>query len=387
MTGLPNLRPSVVGKLNERRVLREIQARGPLSRADLVRQTDLSAPTVSKAVGSLIAAKLVEELAPPGPARGRPAAVVRLASATAQVLGVVVDAGTTAVIAAGLDGVVHTTSSVPTTPSYAELIDRVAAACRELMNRPGVTTFGVGVSLPGLLDYRAGTSVLSPNVHATDGHAPAADLAERLDCECVVIQEMHALCLAELAAGRAAGLSDFAILDVGVGVGLGVMTGGRLLKGHRGLAAELGHVTVMAEGGRPCGCGNAGCLETVASDAALAARLSERLGRPVGVPEAHELASAGGAKRELAEVAGYLGLGVAAVVNLFNPQAVFVHSELVRRDPKFLEMVRGAVAKRALPPSLAGCQVLPAQGTKPAGAVAAILRRLTDAVVPGLELD
>src|SRR5579885_1053682 len=93
MHAIAALRPSLVGKLNERQVLRLIQARGPLSRAEVVRAGGLSAPTVSKAVASLLKAGLLEEAAAPGAARGRPAPRLRLASERAQVLGVVIDAG------------------------------------------------------------------------------------------------------------------------------------------------------------------------------------------------------------------------------------------------------------------------------------------------------
>ena len=149
------------------------------------------------------------------------------------------------------------------------------------------------MSLPGLVDYRKGCGVLSPNVPATNGHSPATDLAERLGIECTLLQESHALCLAERHSGLAKGMDDFALLDVGVGVGLGIMSGGRMLKGRSGLAGEIGHITAVAEGGRKCGCGNTGCLETVASDSALAWHASQKLGRAVNVDEVIELAKSG----------------------------------------------------------------------------------------------
>ncbi len=91
----------------------------------------------------------------------------------------------------------------------------------------------------------------------------------------IVLQECHALCLAEQVYGAAKGVSDFAMLDISEGLGLGVMHGDKLLQGHSGFAGELGHVTVELDG-RPCGCGNHGCLETVATDAALVNLVSER---------------------------------------------------------------------------------------------------------------
>jgi hypothetical protein len=98
----PTIRPAVVGKLNERQVLRLLQRRGLLSRAEVARQSGLSAPTVSKAVGSLLRSGLLEEVDAAELARGRPAPKLRLATASAQVLGIAIDAGHCEVVAAGL---------------------------------------------------------------------------------------------------------------------------------------------------------------------------------------------------------------------------------------------------------------------------------------------
>ncbi len=385
MHAIAALRPSLVGKLNERQVLRLIQARGPLSRAEVVRAGGLSAPTVSKAVASLLKAGLLEEAAAPGAARGRPAPRLRLASERAQVLGVVIDAGRCKVVSAGLDGVLHPDPdpTVPTPGTYKRLLDALEERCRKLMARPGVATLGLGFSLPGLIDYRRGCGVLSPNVPVTNGHTPAADLGRRLGLDAVVLQESHALCLAERHYGLAVGMDDFAMLDCSTGVGLGVMSGGRLLTGHSGLAGEIGHVTVVSDkAARPCGCGNRGCLETVCSDTALAWRVSRRLGRPIAVDEVIELAKSGRAPiaKELEETARYMAVGVAAVVNLFNPSTVFIHSRLFEADADLFDRVVGLARGRTLPPSFADCRVIRAKGNKRQGAVAGIIRHLTDAV-------
>src|SRR3954471_22087324 len=93
MSAITTIRPSLVGRLNERQVLRVLQDRGPLSRAEVARECGLSPPTVSKAVAALLRAGLLEEADAPESARGRPAPRLRLASATAQVLGVAIDSG------------------------------------------------------------------------------------------------------------------------------------------------------------------------------------------------------------------------------------------------------------------------------------------------------
>jgi predicted NBD/HSP70 family sugar kinase len=377
--------PAVVGRWNERHVLRLLQKSAPLSRAELARQSGLSAPTVSKAAASLLRAGLLEEVDAPELARGRPAPKLRLATTTAQVIGIAIDAGHCEVMAAALTGEPHgKVQSVPTTGTYPELLASLESAARSFMSRPGVRTLGLGVSLPGLVDYRHGRGVLSPNVPLTDGHRPAADLAERLGIPCVVLQESHALCLAERDHGLAKGLDDFAVLDVSTGIGLGVMLGGRLLKGHSGLAGEIGHVTAVAEGGRRCGCGNHGCLETVTSDTALAYHASQKLGRAVSVDEVMDLARAGTVdlSAELVEMAEYLAIGVAAVINLFNPAVVFIHSPLFDVDSTLLGRVIEQAGRRALPPSFSQCRIVRAEGTKRQGAVAGIIQYVMDAVAP-----
>ena len=381
------LRPALVGKLNERQVLRVLQARGPLSRAEVARESGLSAPTVSKAVASLLKSGLLEEADAAELARGRPAPRLRLASESAQVLGISIDAGHCEVVSAGLDGELHTDlETVPTPRTYSALLDVLEAKARKLVRRPEVTTLGVGVSLPGLVDYRRGCGVLSPNVPMTDGRAPARDLARRLGIDCTLLQESHALCLAERDYGLARGMDDFAMLDVGTGVGLGVMSGGRLLTGHSGLAGEVGHLTAVAEGGRACGCGNTGCLETVASDSALALRASEKLRRTVDVDEVIDLIRAGRVdlSAELRAAVKYLAVGVAAVLNLFNPATLFIHTRLFEIDAALFDEVVAAAGRRALPPAFADCTVVRAKGSKRQGAVAGIIRHLTDAVAADL---
>lgn len=381
------VQPALLSKINERQVLRAIQARGPMSRAEVARQSGISAPTASKAVESLLRAGLLEETEAPGLSRGRPAKRLRLASATAQVLGVVIDADTCRLAPAGLDGRIQEERSLqfPTPANYGELLEIVAEHSRRLMARRGVSTLGIGISMPGLIDYRERRGVLSPNVPITNGHSPALDLERLLNVPCVLVQESHALCLAERYYGDARGIDDFAMLDVASGVGLGVMSGGRLLTGRSGLAGEIGHITVEVNG-LPCGCGNNGCLETVACDAALARAASRKLGRKVSVDEAIELLRGGETdlQEELQRTCRYLAVGIAAVINLFNPSTVFVHGRLFESAPGLFEQVTEETGRRALSPSFADCRIVQARGSKRQGAVAAVIEHLTDAVAPAL---
>ena len=200
-----------------------------------------------------------------------------------------------------------------------------------------------------------------------------------------MIQDQHALCMAERHFGRARGLDDFAILDVSSGVGMGVMSGGRLVRGHSGFAGEIGHITVAPKG-RRCGCGNRGCLETVASDTALAWRVSRRLGRQIDIDELIRLVHANelDPEEECKQVVGYLAIGLATVINVFNPSTLFIHGQLFDVDEGLFARSLEETSKRALAPSFADCRIIRARGSKRQGAVAGIIQHLIDSVVPEL---
>ncbi len=360
-------------------MLAALRERGPLSRAEIARHTGISGPTVTRAVAGLLEAQFVEEGDARQPSVGRPGRVLRLASEGVAVLGVVVGARRCEAVSAGLDGSLRGSARSLETPArYADLVNGVARLARALLAERGVPALGLGLSVPGLLERRDGRTVVSPNLHQTDGHRLGADLAERLGLETAVVQESHGLCLAEQAYGAARGVADFAMLDVSEGMGLGVVEAGRILSGHRGLAGELGHVTIELNG-RPCGCGNRGCLETVATDTALATAVSERLGRCLTFEDVLSLVRAGelDAGPEVGRVLEHLAVGVAAVVNVFNPSKVFVYGRLFDLGEGLFERLLGLTRERALGPSLADCAVIRARGNKQLGAVAGIIRHLT----------
>ncbi len=390
MSNTSLVQPALLSKINERQVLRTIRARGPQSRAEVARHSGISAPTASRAVESLLRAGLLEEGDADGDLRGRPARKLRLASETVQVLGLVIDASQCRLVAAGLDGRLHENRETQflTPDTYETLLDTACDYAQVLMTRPNVTTLGMAISMPGLIDYRQGRGMLSPNVPLTNQRSPSHDLTERLGIPVILVQESHALCLAERHFGAAKNMNDFAMIDVSTGIGLGVMSGGRLLTGHAGLAGEIGHITVDLEG-RLCGCGNHGCLETVGSDAALAFMLSQRMGRKLTVTEVLALLEEGAltADAELDRIGRYLAIGLAAVINLFNPSTLFVHSRLFSADKTLLDRLIAETGKRALPPSFADCRIVQARGSKRQGAVAAIIDHLTESVVPVVMTD
>lgn len=388
--GKPNrAQASLLRKLNTREVLAALQRYGPLSRAELVRHTGISGPTITRTVVDLLAGQLVEEGAfqqPPAGRSllGRPGKVLRLARAAVSVQGVVIGVSHCELTTAGLDGSLQGEPRTIATPRrYIDLVRKIAEQLQRAREASETEVLGIGVSIPGLLRRQDKRTLISPNLHQTDGQQLGVDLQQRLNelgiaSDVVLLQEMQALCLGEQLYGAARDVQDFAMVDISDGLGLGVVQGGKFIEGSNGLAGELGHITVDLHG-RRCGCGNTGCLETVATDAALAAAISAKQGVQYSLEEWLPRIQTGeiNVEAELNPWLDYLSVGLAAVINLFNPSRLFVHGHGLDAAPDLFERLQERVAKRALKPSLDDCELIRARGSKRLGAVAAIIQRLT----------
>jgi len=377
----------LLSKINERRVLEFVQHNGPSSRAVMARGSGMSAPTVSKAVVSLIRNGFLEETKASKEGFGRPGKLVQLSEQKANVLGVVIDADTCWIGSARLDGAVSEEQSISfrTPKSYDGLLQAVIDGLGEITGNATTDLRerfrGLGLSVPGLLNSRVGETVMSPNLHLLDGERLAADLSNEIGLQCIALQESHALCVGERMYGAARGMNDFAILDVSTGLGLGIVSGGHLLTGNSGMAGELGHITVVPDGLK-CGCGNRGCLETVATDTAFARLISKELGRKVGVKEALTALAVNGSEEVIAQTVDYLAIAVSAVINIFNPATLFLHGQLMNSDPKIFKRVMRQAKKRTLSPSFKDCRILQSQGNKRLGAVAGIIDHLANELAP-----
>ena len=368
--------PTLLRQMNVRRVLDALRRLGAVSRADLSRVTGISAPTMSKLVEELLLSGLIEADPEMRYATGRPSVMYRMATRSAQILGAVIGMRECSVLATGLDGELDERRShnFATPASYEAFLRTLASELTAIHKLVEAPCLGVGLSLPGLIKAAAGEMVLSPNIHYLDGRCPGIDLANRLKLPVVAVQEEHGLCLAERMFGAARSVEHFAMLDISDGLGMGVISGGRLIAGSDGFGGEIGHMTAQL-GGELCGCGNRGCLETLATDLAFTRALSKRTGRTLTMDDIGREAQAGqlDLEPELTAVLDYLAIGIGTVLNIFNPAMLFVYGRLFAvRDGVFDRLVRH-VADHALRPSLQRCQIVRAQGNKRLGAIAAIL--------------
>jgi N-acetylglucosamine repressor len=346
-------------------------------------------PTVTKAVASLLDAKLLEEYedAPNGP--GRPAKRLRLASENAQVIGVTLSESVCWIASAGLDGVIHEplVEDFETPDDYDSLIEAIATHATKLIEADDKATLCVGVSIPGIVDYQQQLAVMSANLPMVNGKHVGRDLQAKIDVECIVVRDAHAFSLSErLTHNGGDARKTIAMLDHSEGIGLGLIINREFFTGEKGYAGELGHIPIVSNG-EVCHCGKVGCLETVASEWSLEVKFSKAFRRPVSIDEILELATAGDddVLQALNEMCAQLARGLACVVNIFNPGIFYIYGKCFQAAPQLLEVLTEETRRHALAPSFTACEFLPASGGELEGTVASVVNYLTESLVPDLD--
>jgi glucokinase len=245
------------------------------------------------------------------------------------------------------------------------VLDRLAALARE-----AGPVASVGVALPGLFDTE-GRAVLLPNLHGDWVGRPIADpLADALGRPVRLINDGHAFALAEARIGAARGAEDVLCIVCGTGIGGGLVIGGRLHLGVEDRAGEVGHHTVV-EDGPLCGCGNHGCLETLAGARAIAAAAQQ--------PSFDDVVAAARrgdeqAREAIRHAASYIGIAIANLTIFITPERVVVGGGVAEAGELLLDPLRAEVERRAgrVAP-LHAIEIVPATLGADAGAVGAAL--------------
>ncbi len=244
------------------------------------------------------------------------------------------------------------------------LLAAVVAAVEDVRAGAGADVRAVGFGIPCVIDAETGVAVSSTHLPLA-GIAFAEVMAERLGLPAYVDNDANLALLAEHAHGAAQGARNAVMLTLGTGIGGGLVIDGRIYRGARGAAAELGHMIVWADG-PACGpgCPSRGCLEAVASGTALtraarraAAEHPDRglgralaAGREVDGPLVTELALAGdpSARAVLAEIGRWLGIGLVNLTNIFNPEVIVIGGGVIAAGELVLGPAREVLAERGL---------------------------------------
>ncbi|MFF7985140.1 ROK family transcriptional regulator [Streptomyces sp. NPDC007901] len=359
---------------NRYEVLRHIIAESPTSRQELASVTGLSLATVATLVGELLELRMITEVGFEDSAGGRPRGLVAVNASGGALIGV--DIAETYVhvelFDLGLNVLARAEEDMrPGEHRPQQVVGHVAAAVGSVVAQAGVEgarVLGVGVSVPGQVDRDTGIAEYAPNWDWHD--VPLLDLlSEHIAYPLHLDNPLRACAVAEQWFGAARGRGDTVVVNLGTGVGAGLALGGGLHRGVSNSAGEWGHTTLVLDG-RPCHCGNHGCVETYVGAPGIMLNLRELSPQsPLLHPE-DQTATVDALARGLADgdpvavrvvrdTARYIGAGVANLVNLLNPELVVLSSWVARRlGEPLLDEVREAVRRHALGRPFAATEIV-----------------------------
>jgi predicted NBD/HSP70 family sugar kinase len=357
-----DIAPSEIRRRNLSRVLYELHLRGSFTRSELAVRLRINRSTVASLIGDLAARGLVWERSrdrqsvPPTP--GRPSSVVELCHEGPAALAIELSTDwiRAAVIGLGASVAASTRKDLPlasSTPEWAvaEIHEMVLPMLRELA--PGPRVAAIGVSAPGAVRAEDGYLHYAPNLGWRD--VPLGNLVERkfadMQVPVFVGNDADLAASAEHLRGSGRGTADFICLWGEGGIGAGVVIGGRSLAGAAGYAGEVGHMAVEPEGA-PCHCGSHGCWETQVGEEALLRRSGrDPSGGSEAVAELLEAADRGDTRAlaAMAESGRWLGIGIAGLVNVFNPSRVSLGGLYARVYPYSRDDLVRELDSRAMP--------------------------------------
>ena len=363
-------RSETVRRANLSAIVRELHGHGPLSRSDLVARTGLTRSAIRSLIGELAAAGLVwEERAEPLGTPGRPSPVVHPSTEGAVVLALEIAVDSLAVALVGLGGQVLDLVRVDRPRGHTS-VDEIAQDLDELVStvrarRPieEDRLVGIGVAVVGVVRRTDGLVSTAPNLGWRDvplGQRLAATLRARVPVS--IANEADLGALAELRRGAALGVRHVLFISGEVGVGGGAIVDGEPLTGSAGYAGEVGHIPVNPEGAA-CACGSIGCWETEIGEGALLRRAGHRASAGRDEVDAVLREGAAGSATALAaldETGRWLGIGLAGLVNVLNPELVVLGGLFGRMHPFVAPTVERELERRALPAPRELVRVVPA---------------------------
>lgn len=317
-------------QINRNLVFNLIRTRQPISRADLARVSGLQRSTISLIVEDLIHERWVLEGSTGRLPRGRRPTFLELNHQRA-VIALDIHPAQTTVAVADLGGriVAQNVVALPSDPNKA--ITSIVAAIRKLVADHSDKSFdGVGISLPGRADPQLKKPIFAPNVNW-----PVQSIKSKIHRATGLRVEIdnvaNACALSEVWFGDSDGVQDLVVVNVSEGIGTGIFSNGRLLRGANGMAGEFGHVE-MEQDGHPCGCGGRGCWETVASNRAGLRYYREISGNggPQSFTSLVKMAQADDKNAILAleKMSGFLGRGLRMIASALAPSEIIIVGDI-----------------------------------------------------------
>jgi glucokinase-like ROK family protein len=367
----------LVRKVNTSVVLNTMRMNAPISRADLAVRTGLNRSTISNIINSLLDEGLVRETELQGSRVGRPAISLVLNNEGGAIIGLEIGVGFISIVLTDFVANVLWRNRVVFDECVPHLVVLREAECQieealTIARQSGLRLLGIGLGVPGLVDTNMGELIFAPNLRWEN--IPFRLMwTQRFRLPLYLENEANAAALCEYYFGAARGVNNFIYLSSGIGLGGGLVIDGKLFRGSKGFAGEIGHM-IIEPNGELCGCGRRGCWETQVGPRAVLGRVRRSLEATPGSTlhaqnggDLSELtfemvvdaALAGDpvCRKAMEDVAASLGLGVASLVNIFNPELVILGGALNRGSSILIPVIEKTVQDEALRPNQRSLQL------------------------------
>jgi len=368
--------PEVLKQHNRQLVMSAIEAHTPVSRARLARYTKLSRTSISQIVDELLPTGIIRETGESVLTGGRPGLLLELNADAWHALGVELRDTEWVVVITNLAGKICRQLNIPAEykspeDTFRTLGQKLAAIIKQTEYK---LLPAVGVGVPGIVDEEAGVIIQSEDRGWVD--VPVRRLLEKeISLRALVINRHIAGGLAESRYGAGAGKSHVIYVGVDTGVVAALIIDGQLYKGHAYGSGQIGHITAVPDGPL-CSCGNRGCLELVASGRALVRLYGEKAGLSgnTGSITVESICQAAMRGEKIAldcleEMAGHLGIAIANLINIFNPNGVVIGGSVLQHNDLLFNMIKKVIEQRTLKYHLSRTTLSPGHFRHNAGSV------------------
>jgi glucokinase-like ROK family protein len=368
--------PGVVRTHNAAVVLHQLRLYAPLSRADLAKRIGLNRSTVSSIVAQLLHAGLIHETAFQTDKLGRPGLSLAINPLGGCAVGVEIDAAGVRVFLT--DFVANTVwcrrirlGEGEPQETYLHCAEEMVRQALFQAQAQGLRVLGIGVALPGLVDVHEGELRYAPSLHWHD--IPLRTRwNQRFGLPVLIENNANAAALGEFYFGVGQNVPNFLYIGAGATMGGGIVINGELCRGRGGFAGQMGHMTLDPNGLR-CSCGRQGCWETLVGPRQVVEQYRMRsshvaqvlheegdescFAQIVHAAEAGDLA----ALAVMQEMGHYLGVGIANLVNIFNPQLVVLGGHYSLAHETVIPVIKETIKQHSLFPMRTALSVLPSQ--------------------------
>jgi predicted NBD/HSP70 family sugar kinase len=345
-------RSNTVRDINRRIVLNHVRENAPISRSDIAKKTALQRSTVSLIVQELLDLGLINEVHGES-SGGRPPVLLTLQTLKPVALGIAVMTDQTTIVTGDLSGRIIDKVEFSTDPDFDVTFAEIVRISKKLIKKNGGSIEGIGVSLPGVVDFDRGIAFFVPHFKWRDLKI-AAKLEKTFGLPVKTDNDANAVALAELWFGQQSEINenrDFITIFVKEGIGTGIVFDGQVYQGKNGTAGEFGHMTIGQGAPVTCATGSRECWEAFASERAALARYSlavSKNGNPsMSMDDLIELALDGdvAAQNAIKETAQYLGIGIANIIQAMGPESVIVAGTIIKAWALIEDDLRAAIER------------------------------------------